>query len=59
MVQVPHYILSNLLFTSVTTICIGSLVPVHQFEGMDRDELFQMASLTISSEMVQACPGST
>ena len=61
MVQIPLSTLSKLLFTSITTESIGSVVPVrrspkksshdqnsvHQFEIMESEEMFQTASLTI------------
>ena len=61
MVKVPLSTFPMLLFTSSTTEGIGSFFPVrripkkslhdenlvHQFEGMESDEIFQTASLTI------------
>ena len=62
MVQIPLSILSKILLTSNTTECIRSFVPVprspkkscydenpvHHFEGMEIDEMFQTATLTIA-----------
>ena len=62
-VQIPLSTLSKLLFTSITTECTGSVLPVcrspkmssndenpvHRFEGMESYEM-----LKFPSEMVQA-----